>query len=286
MGKGQRERARQAAAPDAPPALSDFPVLGEREPPPAAAAAAARGEAEQQPLEAPPAVSSVEPLPRPTDGSEEELAARHKRELRELEGRSRAAQRDAKAKGKGKAAAAALAAADEAAVRLRVELCESHSREIRAWSQASDAAVPRGLDDATSGTESATDAATPAAPTSTAGVSGDCSPAPPSCWSRAALPADAPPPPPPPPAVAARASGAASRPPPPPAADEAAPYRVHGSKKGGFPVSVESRSRGKTVTVIHHVSGDVAALLADLKAAVGAGGVVRDGSVEVQGDHL
>ncbi len=55
-----------------------------------------------------------------------------------------------------------------------------------------------------------------------------------------------------------------------------------GSKKGGFPVSVESRSRGKTVTVIHNVNGDVEALLAELKKSLGGGGVVRDGNVEVQ----
>jgi translation initiation factor 1 (eIF-1/SUI1) len=64
-----------------------------------------------------------------------------------------------------------------------------------------------------------------------------------------------------------------------------APFVVMGSKKGGFPVTVESRARGKTVTVIHNVSGDVDALLTKLKEKVGAGGVVRDGDVEVQGDH-
>jgi len=64
-----------------------------------------------------------------------------------------------------------------------------------------------------------------------------------------------------------------------------APYTVTASKKGGFPVTVQSRARGKTVTVIHNVSGDVEALLGDLKRAVGGGGVVRDGNVEVQGDH-
>jgi translation initiation factor 1 (eIF-1/SUI1) len=55
-----------------------------------------------------------------------------------------------------------------------------------------------------------------------------------------------------------------------------------GSKKGGFPVSVESRARGKTVTVIHNVSGNVEALLADLKSSVGSGGLVREGNVEVR----
>ena len=35
------------------------------------------------------------------------------------------------------------------------------------------------------------------------------------------------------------------------------------------------------MTVIHNVSGDVAALLGELKGAVGAGGLVREGDVEV-----
>jgi hypothetical protein len=51
---------------------------------------------------------------------------------------------------------------------------------------------------------------------------------------------------------------------------------VNGSKKGGFPVSVESRAKGKKVTVIHNVTGDLTLLLSDLKSAVGSGGVVRD----------
>lgn len=64
------------------------------------------------------------------------------------------------------------------------------------------------------------------------------------------------------------------------------PYVVLGSKKGGFPVTTESRAKGKKVTVIHNVTGDVGLLLSDLKAAVGAGGLVRDGDVEVQGEHM
>mmetsp|Transcript_23912 Transcript_23912/g.39551 ORF Transcript_23912/g.39551 Transcript_23912/m.39551 type:complete len:214 (-) Transcript_23912:239-880(-) len=63
------------------------------------------------------------------------------------------------------------------------------------------------------------------------------------------------------------------------------PYTVSGSKKGGFPVSVETRAKGKKVTVVHNVSGDVDALLRDIKGVVGSGGVVRDGDAEVQGEH-
>eukprot|EP01116_Phalansterium_solitarium_P024437 TRINITY_DN8961_c0_g1_i2.p2 TRINITY_DN8961_c0_g1~~TRINITY_DN8961_c0_g1_i2.p2 ORF type:complete len:186 (-),score=36.39 TRINITY_DN8961_c0_g1_i2:139-696(-) len=81
----------------------------------------------------------------------------------------------------------------------------------------------------------------------------------------------------------------------PPAAEQAAApvavaspaptYIVHGSKKGGFPVTLETRARGKKVTIIHNVTGDSAALLADLKRAIGAGGVLRDNDVEIQGEH-
>jgi translation initiation factor 1 len=52
-------------------------------------------------------------------------------------------------------------------------------------------------------------------------------------------------------------------------------------------VSVEGR-RGKTVTVVRGVTLDVAALAAlgkRLRTACGAGGTVKDGVLEVQGDH-
>ena len=61
---------------------------------------------------------------------------------------------------------------------------------------------------------------------------------------------------------------------------------VMGSKKGGFPVSIEPRAQGKKVTVVHNVTGDLDQLCKDLKGAVGSGGVVRDGNVEVQGEHV
>ena len=72
-------------------------------------------------------------------------------------------------------------------------------------------------------------------------------------------------------------------------------YRVRSSKKGGIPVAIEKRKCGKKVVLIAGVEGDVAALLSDLKRALGAGGVVtypdptrRDrGTAEIQGDrHL
>jgi translation initiation factor 1 (eIF-1/SUI1) len=63
------------------------------------------------------------------------------------------------------------------------------------------------------------------------------------------------------------------------------PYSVGKTRKGGLPVFVEKRAKGKTVTVVRNVTGDAEALLTLLKKRCGAGGVVRDGEVEIQGDH-
>ena len=62
-------------------------------------------------------------------------------------------------------------------------------------------------------------------------------------------------------------------------------YSVGRTRKGGWPVRTERRAAGKTVTVVENVSGDAAALLAALRKRCGAGGAVRDGAVEIQGDH-
>jgi len=63
-------------------------------------------------------------------------------------------------------------------------------------------------------------------------------------------------------------------------------YKVHGTKKGAYPIKVESRSKGKVVTVVSNVHGNADALRQALQAALGAGGVSRgDGSVEIQGNH-
>jgi translation initiation factor 1 len=52
----------------------------------------------------------------------------------------------------------------------------------------------------------------------------------------------------------------------------------------------ESKGRGgKSVTVVRGVPGDAAALLKtgqELRAACGSGGTVKDGAIEVQGDHV
>ena len=65
-------------------------------------------------------------------------------------------------------------------------------------------------------------------------------------------------------------------------------FAVRATKKGGLPISIEPRNKGKHVTVVKNVSGDLKALLKLLKQAVGGGGVVNPdgGEVEVQGEHL
>lgn len=42
---------------------------------------------------------------------------------------------------------------------------------------------------------------------------------------------------------------------------------------------------GKTVTVVRGLPGDLAAVASDLKRHCGTGGAVKDGAVELQGDH-
>ena len=51
----------------------------------------------------------------------------------------------------------------------------------------------------------------------------------------------------------------------------------------------EKRKKGKLVTVIRDLSAednDLSALLGSLKAACGAGGTLKDGLLEIQGNHL
>ncbi|XP_078343584.1 uncharacterized protein LOC144629225 [Oculina patagonica] len=62
-------------------------------------------------------------------------------------------------------------------------------------------------------------------------------------------------------------------------------FSVKRTKKGKLPISYENRAKGKKVTVISNVSGDSALLLQELKKKIGAGGVVRGETVEIQGDH-
>jgi translation initiation factor 1 (eIF-1/SUI1) len=76
-------------------------------------------------------------------------------------------------------------------------------------------------------------------------------------------------------------------------AEKRPPFLVHGSKKGGFPVTKEKRNRGKVVTIIRRVTGDQQLLLKEMKQRLGCGGklVPTAGAVdadafdvEIQGD--
>jgi translation initiation factor 1 len=62
-------------------------------------------------------------------------------------------------------------------------------------------------------------------------------------------------------------------------------FSVARTRKGGWPVSVEKRPGNRQVTIIKQVSGDRQALLNLLKQRCGAGGAVRDETVEIQGDQ-
>ncbi len=76
-----------------------------------------------------------------------------------------------------------------------------------------------------------------------------------------------------------------------PKADTVAPlkpvlnFRVGRTKKGGYPIFLEKRPGGKTMTIIRNVSGDSDALLTLLKKRCAAGGKAFEDWVEVQGDH-
>jgi len=49
----------------------------------------------------------------------------------------------------------------------------------------------------------------------------------------------------------------------------------------------ETKGRGgKAVTVVRGAPGDLVRLGQELKAACGSGGTVKDGTIEVQGDHV
>ncbi len=70
-----------------------------------------------------------------------------------------------------------------------------------------------------------------------------------------------------------------------PANETKSEFRIARTKKGGWPISLEKRGAGKTVTIIRNVCGDTGALLALLKKRCAAGGKAFEDSVEVQGDH-
>jgi translation initiation factor 1 len=72
---------------------------------------------------------------------------------------------------------------------------------------------------------------------------------------------------------------------PPPALE---PVRIPPEKQTAR-LRVEKRAKGKTVTVVRGLDAqgnDLPALAARLKERCGAGGTVKDGAIELQGDHL
>jgi translation initiation factor 1 len=72
-------------------------------------------------------------------------------------------------------------------------------------------------------------------------------------------------------------------PPPPPPAPGAAPVAPSAQT---VIVRIEKRQKGKKVTVLSGlVTKDQEALLPQLKALCGAGGTLKDGKLEVQGEH-
>ena len=74
--------------------------------------------------------------------------------------------------------------------------------------------------------------------------------------------------------------------PAPPEPDEAP--RGPGKPSPGIRLRLDRRASGRVVTVISGLPGrkaEVAELARGLKAACGAGGTVKDGVLELQGDH-
>ena len=71
---------------------------------------------------------------------------------------------------------------------------------------------------------------------------------------------------------------------PPPVVE---PVRIDPAKQTAR-LRVEKRPKGKVVTVVSGLSpqgNDLDALAATLKAKCGTGGTVKDGAIELQGDH-
>jgi translation initiation factor 1 len=70
--------------------------------------------------------------------------------------------------------------------------------------------------------------------------------------------------------------------------EKPAPAQSRPSGGAGIRLSLDRRASGRVVTVVTGLPGraeEVAALAKALKSACGAGGTVKDGVVELQGDH-
>lgn len=62
-------------------------------------------------------------------------------------------------------------------------------------------------------------------------------------------------------------------------------FRIARTKKGDYPIFVERRAAGKTVTILRNLTGNTDALLSLLKKHCATGGKAFEDSVEIQGDH-
>ncbi|HOF42087.1 MAG TPA: hypothetical protein PLD73_18610 [Candidatus Hydrogenedentes bacterium] len=62
-------------------------------------------------------------------------------------------------------------------------------------------------------------------------------------------------------------------------------YQVARTRKGAYDLAFEHRAKGKGVTVLRRVTGDLDSLLNELKKRCGAGGTIREDAIELQGDH-
>lgn len=65
-------------------------------------------------------------------------------------------------------------------------------------------------------------------------------------------------------------------------------YWVKGSKKGSFRITKERRKRGKVVTIVSNIGGDVNLMLKELRGALGTGGSynAQSNCLEMQGDCI
>lgn len=89
-------------------------------------------------------------------------------------------------------------------------------------------------------------------------------------------------------ALAGLAAAAPSAPAPAPAAaaSPAPAWRVKKTSKGGWPVRMEKRPGGKVATIVERIEGDAQALCNALKKKLATGGAVKEGCIELQGDHV
>jgi translation initiation factor 1 len=73
-----------------------------------------------------------------------------------------------------------------------------------------------------------------------------------------------------------------------PARTSARPAPTPAGGRGGLRISLDRRASDRVVTVVTGLPGstaEVAALAKELKSACGTGGTVKDGALELQGDH-